>query len=175
MKLHNIRYGFATNSSSSHSIVLFENDHIPIDKDSDLKNQDYGFNQFTLISEEAKRVYIGQCLKTFYHNRYNLSLEESAILASHLIGKTINPNGGIDHQSMINFPLSKNIYYYPSISKEFLNDFIKYMMNPRIGILGGSDSGDIHPLSIDSKPVQTHMYRFFNENNDDIFSRYDSS
>jgi hypothetical protein len=58
MFVHNVRYGFATNSSSSHSIVLLKNKK----KAKENYSSDFGWEFFTCISENAKLQYLGQTL-----------------------------------------------------------------------------------------------------------------
>lgn len=54
MKIKNIRYGFANNSSSAHSIV-FLNDYIA--KDNEIGDS-FGWNFFTAASKKAKQEYL---------------------------------------------------------------------------------------------------------------------
>jgi len=55
MKITNIRHGFATNSSSSHSlIILTKGQAIPDNDDEDC----FGWNSFTLSNETSKEAYL---------------------------------------------------------------------------------------------------------------------
>lgn len=55
MYLTQIRYGFATNSSSSHSVILAEH----IQSDSRIpQGFEYGWDEFVLASTQAKRDYL---------------------------------------------------------------------------------------------------------------------
>jgi len=55
MKVHNVRLGFATNSSSSHSII-FAPEMKDVRDDYDVE-EGFGWNYFTLASKEAKDDY----------------------------------------------------------------------------------------------------------------------
>ena len=50
MKIHNIRMGYATNSSSSHSIIVMA--HPPADEAPE--DDEFGWSNFTLSSREAR-------------------------------------------------------------------------------------------------------------------------
>ena len=56
MKIHNLRLGFACNSSSSHSLIF-----LPGCTDN-AEGQDFGWQCFTLASSEAKMGYLAQQL-----------------------------------------------------------------------------------------------------------------
>lgn len=56
MKIKNIRYGHANNSSSTHSIVFLGDNHTKAQDDSD--GHDYGWDHFTLSSRKAKEAYL---------------------------------------------------------------------------------------------------------------------
>jgi hypothetical protein len=60
LKIHNVRRGFATNSSSSHSIVVLPAKHPVPDEVSD-GDGGYGWEDFVLTSPEEKARYGGGC------------------------------------------------------------------------------------------------------------------
>ena len=62
MKIKSIRYGFANNSSSSHSIVFLGSQKV---EDNDIY-EDFGWSFFTAASEQAKKDYL---LATILHQR----------------------------------------------------------------------------------------------------------
>ena len=55
MRVHNIRLGFATNSSSSHSIVFWPED-LPIPPTDEFHQ--FGWENFTVSDREGKRNYL---------------------------------------------------------------------------------------------------------------------
>ena len=75
MKIQNIRYGFATNSSSSHSVVL-----APGLKDNVCTGElGYGWENFVLATEEEKRKYLFTAAFLFMRRQHGQ--REAAILA----------------------------------------------------------------------------------------------
>lgn len=158
MKILNVRYGFATNSSSIHSIVLLSK---PAYDNYD--NQDFGWDFFTLSSEKAKRIYLAQCLKNQFIRNNNLESEDALILAANWSGLSIDEldkEGHVDHQSIIHFPLEKSWFNKPKISKKFFNDLLNYIIQPNISILGGNDNSfNKHPLlNNNSKIINKYKY-----------------
>jgi hypothetical protein len=142
MKINNIRFGFATNSSSTHSIVFLPNISDSYDYD-----QSFGWDGFTIASAEGKRAYVGQAIKeallqTIDSDDYETKNFLAAKAASLIVGINVNPNGGIDHQSCPDIPLIGN-----HINKEYADDLLNYLMRKDLVILGGNDNEDnTHPL-----------------------------
>jgi hypothetical protein len=61
MKIHNVRAGFATNSSSSHSIVMLApGHHVTTDEHSRFE---YGWENFTLSDPASKTAYLAVQLR----------------------------------------------------------------------------------------------------------------
>ena len=92
MFIHNVRYGFATNSSSTHSIVLINNGDTIRDSDD---SAEYGWDFFTCASEAAKRQYLGQTAKHCLSSVHHLSQRDAAIIASSWAGVEVDPEGYI--------------------------------------------------------------------------------
>jgi hypothetical protein len=153
-RIHNIRKGFATNSSSSHSIIFLEGGAQDYDIDS-------GFNWsfFTAGSVEAKRCYIAECLHTTLC--FKMEGDEAAKLVKEWLysdfhvkresyehdGKThvyYTTPGSVDHQSRISFPSN---WAATLASREFVQDYQRWFEQPNIVVLGGNDNTDErHPL-----------------------------
>ena len=55
-KIKYYRRGFATNSSSSHSVLLFEEDIKSLIQNYDPCNGGYGWEDFSLVSKESKII-----------------------------------------------------------------------------------------------------------------------
>ena len=143
MYIHNVRYGFATNSSSSHSIILMNDGETAHDN---LDYQEFGWDFFTAASEEAKRGYMGQVAKQALCSVHRLSSKDAAIIASEWVGTEVDPEGYIDHQSLISIPCDEN-YGTIQINKDYFDDMLKFILQPNIVIGGGNDNTeDVHPI-----------------------------
>jgi len=185
MYIHNVRYGFATNSSSTHSIVLIgKNQSVSDDTDG----QSFGWNFFTAKSEEAKRQYMGQQVKYAFENVHHLGSEEAAIIASNWAGTYIDPEGYVDHQSSIAMPCKK-YYGYTKLRRDFFDDLLKFVLSSDVAILGGNDNDESqHPLlecgvaeSIskrywrDRDTKNSGLNFFLDNRSSDIRARYDET
>jgi hypothetical protein len=147
MKIHNVRYGFATNSSSSHSVVLAPG----------LSDQDnhyglgFGWEQFVLASAEAKRRYLFTA--AFLHHYNDMSNEEAAMLAGSAFSadqRDIDIASGaedmhdtdcyIDHQSRPSFPKPRD----PKVGMRPLWALLdrEIAQSDKVAILGGNDNDD---------------------------------
>jgi MoaA/NifB/PqqE/SkfB family radical SAM enzyme len=143
MYIHNVRYGFATNSSSSHSIILLNDGVVARDN---LDYQEYGWDFFTAASEKAKREYMGQVAKSAFVDIYGLDSESAAIIATEWAGVPVDPEGYIDHQSIISLPCEEN-YGHLRIVKQFFDHLLEFVLAPNIAIGGGNDNcEEEHPL-----------------------------
>lgn len=173
-KIHNVRLGFATNSSSTHSILLLNKDTIKTNKD-DSESQEFGWENFTLTSSFSKRQYIGQQLKDAFISIYNIPEREAAILATDWCKpedwseEYIDPEGYIDHQSVIGFPCSER-FGRITINKDFFDRFLDWVLQERVIILGGNDNGNSHPLldlveQNKAKCLHREKYSEYNDDN----------
>lgn len=150
MKVHNVRLGFATNSSSSHSII-FDPHTKALDEDVD----DFGWSFFTAASKEAKSQYVAATL------RQNLDREMHPALIDVICRGLGLPTDGIsaensnvidhviDHQSLYILPKAFGTDHF---SSEFFEEFRDYLLRDGIVILGGNDS-EPHPLADETKRV----------------------
>jgi organic radical activating enzyme len=146
MQIHNIRLGFATNSSSSHSIIIIPKDTaVPANDDS---SDYFGWDNFTLSSDESKIEYLASlAAKSFYE----LSDSNGAILANVLLGRAPTDDiREIDHQS--NFPLPKNRLHL-GIDEEFLSELKNFFLRKDVVILGGNDDDGAHVLEYAGRHV----------------------
>jgi len=144
MYIHNVRYGFATNSSSSHSIILLNDGETTHDN---LDYQEFGWDFFTAASERAKREYMGQVVKCAFMQMHGLTAKDAATVASEWAGTYIDPEGYIDHQSVISLPCDQERWHGPRIMRQFFDDLLRFVLRPNIVIGGGNDNDDdVHPL-----------------------------
>lgn len=143
MKLHNIRYGFATNSSSSHSVVLAPG---LSDRDND-DGLGFGWGHFILASPEAKRRYMFVAAKL--HHEKTLGLSEAVVLANAAFPVIEEDRESacrdeysayIDHQSVPSFPS-------PRIKEDGMAPLWSLLDKEivradKVAIVGGNDNED---------------------------------
>lgn len=171
MKLHNIRMGFATNSSSTHSIVFLNG----VREEWDGGHQ-FGWEDFTLRTREAKLTYLAQMLYYSITREYSsdgekhmdevlggtykdLGWEEyerrkgeyARPLIEQLMGETgfFDESGYVDHQSVFGFPSA----FHGGLHKDFVKDFKTFLCRDDVTILGGNDNSNGHPLHSSSIEV----------------------
>lgn len=138
MKISNVRLGFATNSSSSHSIVIVPKDH-KLDESYDSNNAvgEYGWEEFVLRSDIGKLQYLA--VQVYYSLREQLGDEITKYVIESMFGE-INIDYdliGIDHQSQITFPVDQKTGY---ISLDFVKELKNYVLRNDVAILGGNDN-----------------------------------
>lgn len=141
MKVHNLRLGHATNSSSSHSIVIapanYEN--LPGTDHMAQSGYTYGWEHFILADPQSKAEYFAAQLFTSMVNEGITDQIAAASIRDWLdvdFGGEINhkyPDIGVDHQSSIDLPIS-------TLSKRFMDDLLKFIGNERVVIYGGNDN-----------------------------------
>jgi hypothetical protein len=138
VKIFNVRAGFATNSSSSHSIVM-----IPAGMrvGTDEHNRfEYGWEQFTLADQESKSAYFATQL---YHalDRENVSGETAVQLMNSWLGTNYTADTfcsyGVDHQSIWGIFSSSD-----PVDGGFVKSLYQYVMRDDVVILGGNDNSD---------------------------------
>ncbi len=138
MKIHNVRAGFATNSSSSHSIVMIPSGAQVHDDEQDRFN--YGWEQFTLATRDSKTAYFAAQL---WQPLVSSGIEsETAIqLLNTWLGTDYTASelesGHVDHQSAWGI-FSSNEAQNPN----FVQALYTYVMRDDVVILGGNDNSD---------------------------------
>lgn len=143
MKIHNFRTGFATNSSSSHSMVL-----IPpgmVGKIGDLGDPmgGYGWSNFVLASPEAKLRYLAAQLVSSHGTGADVVepvIQRFADLfgGEEALRRRIDGHDDlyVDHQSVMSLG-------QPTPS--FLDRMVRLFASPRVIVLGGNDNSDDNP------------------------------
>lgn len=146
MKVQNIRLGFATNSSSVHSIVLHKGELI----DSISVEGHYGWEEFTLASETAKRQYLATML--FEQLERQLGEEIARTVAQEWSGAYIPQDAYIDHQSRLELPNNPKTGF---ASQQFFQELIDYYIQPDRAIVGGHDNDgcNVYPDNIRHKMI----------------------
>ena len=145
MRIHNVRLGHATNSSSTHSIIYTDASVA----DYAVVEGDFGWGHFTAASLEAKKLYLAATL--FSNLTSQVSDDIALAVVRDWVGITLTPAiyGGVDqsvdHQSLFTLPLE---FSGKGINKQFFDEFKDYLLKEGIVILGGNDNDETyHPLS----------------------------
>lgn len=139
MKIHNVRLGFATNSSSSHSIVWL-NDVSNVS--DDYYPGEFGWDFFTLASRKSKSSYLASLLK---NQLYRTVGEQFATqIAAEMFEVDEDAVGSVDHQSVWGFPVE---WFGNKPDVKFIREFREYFCQDGIVVLGGNDNTDmVHDL-----------------------------
>jgi hypothetical protein len=151
MQILSVRFGLATNSSSTHSFVLLPEgvtakDYPGYVREGHAVEQefgDFGWQHFTAATPQAKLRYLAVMLRDRFHEQlpYNIA---NTLIQSWLGDVTRDDDDGIDHQSFLFIP-SEHGTTLPS--ERFTKDLAKYLLQDRLVILGGNDNIQAcHPL-----------------------------
>jgi hypothetical protein len=139
--------GFATNSSSSHSVIVAGTAGYNVGPESG----DFGWESFLQSTPDEKMKYLAQalfdCLSNYGQAADNKK-KRAAITVQRLLGvKCSIDSDGIDHQSALEIPKRVN----GDLALDFWKEFARALSNDdTVEILGGSDgddgSGTEHPF-----------------------------
>lgn len=170
-KIHNIRYGFATNSSSAHSVVMVSNDSYK-NLVSDYNGQSFGWDCFVLADRESKAEYFGQCLAASYN--VILDRKDSALLASRFVGTEIDSDGYVDHQSLICFPKER---CGKRLDKRFAKGLFDFLVQDGMVITGGNDNEGVSGSCFLDNIINTDVFWFldFLKESYNLSCRYDNT
>jgi hypothetical protein len=141
MIIGNVRIGFATNSSSSHSIVIVKDPAKVTPVPHSGSYGSYGWENFVLKDKPSKLDYLANLL----YSSFSEVLGER--IATLLINDFFRANphrtlAGIDHQSSLSLPLTRDS---KDLERDFYKDFIKFLSKEEVIILGGNDNSDFTP------------------------------
>ena len=146
IKIHNVRAGFATNSSSSHSIVMLP----PGERcnTDEYHRFNYGWEQFTLADPDSKTAYLATQL-THAMASNGIPPDTIAPLINSWLGTAYSAHdleeSGVDHQSvwgLFHGQLGNN--------PEFVRAYHRWLMQDEVVILGGNDNGGDQPVPANS-------------------------
>lgn len=137
MRLHNIRRKHATNSSSSHSIVLAKGQSLPIPP-RDENDPDFGWEPFVLHTSDDKRLYMATQL--YGNAKRRMSSSNALALVWGATGVRVDVDAGIDHQSQMDLPLE---YGGKGIDLEFFGELLTAVLREDCLILGGNDNEEV--------------------------------
>jgi len=137
--VHNVRRGLATNSSSSHSLVYFDEPRPDHDSEESVSGVDpeFGWDTFKLTTRREKLMYalVSILQRDGANDRWaggrtdsdSVDMDRYAELFPDLAGEIETARGGyVDHQSVVGDP----------------EQLIKAALDPYVEIWGGNDNGD---------------------------------
>lgn len=135
--VHNIRLGYATNSSSTHSILILPADHTT--KDYLVADQQFGWENFTAASVAAKLAWLGQAVRENIQ-AVALDADASALAAERMIadhGGSVQllRDGYVDHQSRFDAPTPAW-----GEDRQFFSGLVAFLSDPRVVVVGGNDN-----------------------------------
>lgn len=131
IKIAKVRLGHATNSSSSHSVVILG------DKpayDYDVESCEFGWNQFVAASSSAKLRYLATMI---YHNLSKQLGEEMARMVASMWIAEIPEDAYVDHQSEWAFPQGRR---RKGLNIEFIDALRTFLLHDDVAIQGGNDN-----------------------------------
>jgi len=163
MRLFRTRQGFATNSSSTHSIILLKQG-VKLQDTNDALAGQFGWDHFTAASKEAKALYFACLVRSaarrvirtpYLDNRYSSAqevLEQAGqelarVMITEVLGYVpagaLSEDTHVDHQSVFVLP---TVHDGRGMSVEFAKDLWAFFSRDDVAILGGNDNGDgAHP------------------------------
>ncbi len=139
--LLNFRGDHATNSSSSHSWILFPVNRVNTSIESDAVDAEFGWSDFTISSEDGKAMYVAVALRDSLGR--DIPSEMANIIVREMAGVVPPADGYIDHQSMPTIPSDYHKSNYPDMA--YFADFKRWALHSGVTILGGTDNSDPHP------------------------------
>lgn len=143
MRVHNVRLGLATNSSSSHSIIFLKEGVRAVDYPSPAESGEFGWGHFTCASPETKLRYLGVMLRDRFYRELPHNIAD-VVVRNWLDGATVHEDDYVDHQSWYFIP---NAFGTKLPDEQFFKDLKTYFLNDKIAILGGNDNTTLtHPL-----------------------------
>lgn len=162
IRIHNIRCGLATNSSSSHSMIKTEKDLPETPGEGE-----YGWNDFTLTSETEKRRYVAAQImsQSHLHRWTNEEKELSKIDKVAKFAKEICQLEDdaskikeyyVDHSSVIELEKAPGEI---GINPRAIKHLLTQLLEKDIVILGGNDNSDGHPLQQEGKSFYPEKFQ----------------
>lgn len=176
MKIKNVRIGFACNSSSSHSLLILNENNKKL-YDYDVEDQNFGWQEFLAASEKSKRTYLAICaldvLRRFNnHNlnhQYNCLNEfkplDDALIAyvEKIFNVELKRNAFVDHQSRFEVPLR---FDRTGVHKDYVKDLIKYIAQDKNIVICGGNSNNHYSVDVKNnrKIINNEEYTLCNIN-----------
>ncbi|GIU69194.1 MAG: hypothetical protein KatS3mg002_0430 [Candidatus Woesearchaeota archaeon] len=180
MHIPNIRFGFATNSSSTHSIIVIKPDENIRDK---IEEDYFGWEEFVLRSPSLKLDYLNSLINLSLKSDYNFSESFTQSIINSLYNSNITNILDIDHNSSISIPKE---YGYNNPSIELIKDLMKFVLREDIVILGGNDNIEFEkftdrkrfkfPLNFSNLKIDNNYIHYYKhlKYNPSIYARYET-
>lgn len=167
MRIENVRFGHATNSSSTHSVVFLRSGVVA--EDHDVEEQIFGWDHWTAVSKKAKRSYLGQLIREALTRQ--AGDEVARTVAEAWTGVGVAEEGNVDHQSELVIPRN---FDGKGAAKAFVDDLLQVLDREDVAILGGNDNDDVrHPLA--GSPVVEPWKAAWKEEHGEIVARKDGA
>lgn len=145
MQIFSVRFGLATNSSSTHSLVFLPEGFQAHDSNGETDEPfgDFGWQHFTAVSPQQKLRYLACLLKERLYQELPANIAD-AVIRSWLGDVVYDAKDYIDHQSFMFIP-SAHGTKLPD--ERFTKELRDYLLQDRLAILGGNDNEPLrHPL-----------------------------
>lgn len=141
LTIHKIRLGLATNSSSTHSLVI-----LPGGAADDADHGEFGWDFFTAGSRERKMRYLACQLRSSLLQVTNHDMAHT--VAQAWTGVELAPyedyDDYVDHQSHWTLPLTWDA---KGVDRAFFEELKAFLMRDDVVVLGGNDNDEAsHPL-----------------------------
>lgn len=174
IKIHNVRLGLATNSSSSHSFIYIPLAYPNEKDDTDYSNKvyegEFGWEDFTLDNAYDKRGYLAVILNDSLKSK-GMPKEIRELVVSHFAGIKVTDDSYIDHQSMITLP--SDFHNSNFVDAEFFEDFRDFILKRGISILGGNDNDNATHHLVEQYPYAPNFKFPFTDTFSSLVARKD--
>ena len=165
-KVLQYRQGFTTNSSSSHSIVLTDDDFV--ESVPEPSKGDFGWDEFVLVEVQDKLRYMATML--LHQLEFDLPGPVAADLVRKYLGTDIKEFYSIDHQSRFTLPIDLDGNLHWPFFFSMLNNVV---YNDNVVILGGNDNSEYNftgnfPRTSGTLYIPSLLYR-----GNDIVAKWD--
>lgn len=149
-RIHNVRLGFANNSSSDHTLIFLRPGEA---REEAWCSPEFGWEMFTLTSREEKAKYVALQFWEVFRVQFHPDREMARRFVEDLLPGVLEwkqkadgpePEGYVDHQSLMDkLPAQVGTQKEPNL--EFARDLRDFVLSDRVAVLGGNDNGDTHP------------------------------
>lgn len=171
MKTGNVRLGHATNSSSSHSIVIVD-PRTTVPNGQPVKRGEYGWENFVLTAPEDKMAYLAAAIAETLQAYLPMEIVNQ-IMAEQFPGLGWREDWYVDHASRIDLPLDA-VTRQPSL--EFLQDLKHFLSRQDVIVTGGTDDSYEPPIWVHGKhldfPTVESYYPMLATKNEDWWTLY---
>ena len=180
MIIHNVRVGLATNSSSTHSIILMDQNTYKTTETDEY--HDFGWQFFTAANQTSKENYLAYILRASLVHKLGESNTNVIIdglfpnrcenIVDGSYSEVLEKEGyGVDHQSVFSLPVN---WDGKGVDLDFFKALRDYFLDNPIAILGGNDNTEEeHPLRGDGRTLDLGLPEDYSDMGA-MVARYDS-